>query len=258
MLQSNQPYVFWFDTTAGADLSTSAGLCVIRSGDTVVLPTASTDAAARRTRSYVLARGEISGRQCAVQDRGIAEVIVGEAVTAGQKAIVKASNGRVIPLDPATLVPGDHVLGEFVTTQATTAGRAYVDLDKGFVFEGTSNTRRGNVLAPAALAADRTLTVAEIIENSLIILDPGGAGRTLTTPTAALIVAAGLGVGDCIETVIENSADAAETLTWSAGTGVTIDTASPNLAQNKNALVRFVVTSATSGSEAVRAYVYVS
>ncbi len=258
MLESQAPYVSWFNTTAGEDLSAKAGYLGIRSGETVILHNdAATNAAARRSRAYVIQRGEISGLGVSLQYRGVATVVVGGSVTAGKYAVAK-TDGTLIELDVATLVPGDQVIGEFLTTQATSGGLAWVDLDKGFIFQGgAGNGRRGNVLS-ASLAATRDLTVAECLQYSLIRFDPDGAGRTVNLPAAADLVTAGLEAGDFIDFVLENTADAAETLTMGANTGTTIDTGSPNLAQNKNAFIRIVVTVSTSGSEAARAFVYVS
>lgn len=68
-----------------------------------------------------------------------------------------------------------------------------------------------------------TYTAAQLL-GGLILRDPAGAGRSDVTPTAALIIAAlpGYAVGDSFEFTIRNDADAAETITLTAGTGVTL------------------------------------
>lgn len=99
-----------------------------------------------------------------------------------------------------------------------------------------------------------TLTAAQLL-GGLILRDPNGAGRTDTTPTAALLVAAipGVQIGQFFEFTIRNDADAAETITVAAGTGGTAS-GTMTIAQNnmKRFLVRF--TAVVSGSEAYTLY----
>ena len=103
-------------------------------------------------------------------------------------------------------------------------------------------------------AAAVTYTAAQLLAG-LILRDPNGAGRSDVTPTAAAIVAAlqGARVGLSFEFTIRNDADAAETITVTAGSGVTLS-GTMTIAQNN--IKRFLVnvTNATSGSEAVKIY----
>jgi hypothetical protein len=71
-----------------------------------------------------------------------------------------------------------------------------------------------------------TYTASELL-GGLILRDPNGAGRSDVTPTAALLAAqmsqaCELKVGDSFEFIIRNDADAAETITLTAGTNVTL------------------------------------
>lgn len=95
-----------------------------------------------------------------------------------------------------------------------------------------------------ATAGARTYTAAEIL-GGLILRDPAGAGRSDVTPTAAQIVAA-LGpepqVGDSFEFTIRNTADLAETITVTAGSGVTLS-GTMTIAQNNSKRFLAVVTS---------------
>lgn len=104
-------------------------------------------------------------------------------------------------------------------------------------------------------AGNVTYTAAQFL-SGVIVRDPNGAGRTDTLPSAASLVAAipGCGVGDTISCKIVNGADAAETLTISAGTGGSYPAeqtaASQVIAQNNSKVVMVRFTNVTSGSEA--------
>jgi hypothetical protein len=110
------------------------------------------------------------------------------------------------------------------------------------------------VVTTDATAGARTYTAAELI-GGLILRDPAGGNRNDVTPTAALIVAgiAGAVVGSSFEFTIRNTADAAETLTITAGTDVTLS-GTMTVAQNNSKRFMAVVTNAASGSEAVTIY----
>lgn len=99
-----------------------------------------------------------------------------------------------------------------------------------------------------------TYTAAQLLLG-MILRDPNGANRTDVTPTAAEIVAAikRKKIGTTFRLVIRNTADAAETITMSGGTGVTIS-GTATIAQNntKEFLVR--LDAIASGSEAVTIY----
>src|SRR5690242_21789308 len=69
-----------------------------------------------------------------------------------------------------------------------------------------------------------TYTAAMLL-GGMILRDPNGAGRSDVTPTAAQILAALEGkaqIGQGFRFTIRNTADAAETITLTAGTGVTL------------------------------------
>jgi len=90
-----------------------------------------------------------------------------------------------------------------------------------------------------------TYTAAEFA-GGLILRDPNGAARTDITPTAALIDAQ-LGVpsvGASFVVTIRNTADAAETITMSGGTGVTVS-GTATIAQNNQKAFLCVKTAVT-------------
>ncbi len=107
-----------------------------------------------------------------------------------------------------------------------------------------------------ATVGNVTYTIAQLL-GGLIKRDPAGGARSDVTPTAALIVA---GIfecqnGDAVEFALTNTADAAETITVTAGTGVTLDPAGTfAVAQNQTGRYLAVVTDKGSGSEAVTVY----
>lgn len=244
--------VNWFDVTAGEDFTGAEGLAAIQSGSTVVLHDGAADNnAARQSRSYPVARGAESGRTVALQYQGIARVTAGGTVAADQLAVVNTV-GKYIALTPADLRPGDHVVGRFLTGGSADA-KVLLDLDAGFEFTGASTIVDGSTTTETLTGA-RTLTVAELVGGDLV-LDPGGSARTVTSPTAALLVAAGLGVGDRLTSWVKNDADAAETITFAGGAGVTIETTETQAAQNETAELIFIVRDAGSGTEAVDLYI---
>lgn len=99
-----------------------------------------------------------------------------------------------------------------------------------------------------------TYTAAELL-GGLILRDPAGGNRSDVSPTAALIVAAIAGaiVGSSFEFMIRNTADAAETITLTAGVGVTLS-GTMTIAQNNSKRFLAVCTNVTAESEAVTIY----
>lgn len=103
-------------------------------------------------------------------------------------------------------------------------------------------------------AAAVTYTSAQLL-GGLILRDTNGASRSDVLPTAALLVAAmeNPSVGNGFEFIIRNTADAAETITVTAGTGATVS-GTATIAQNNTKRFLVVVTNITSGAEAYTAY----
>jgi hypothetical protein len=116
-----------------------------------------------------------------------------------------------------------------------------------------------------ATASAVTFTITQLL-GGLILRDPAGSARADVTPTAAAIVAALPGVfANAVVTVsstssyqtsssfqfdLVNTADASETITLTAGTGVTVS-GTATVAQNDGKRFIVIVTNATQGSEAV-------
>lgn len=99
-----------------------------------------------------------------------------------------------------------------------------------------------------------TYSAAELV-GGMILRDPAGASREDVTPTAAAIVGALTGAiaTSSFEFTIRNTADAAETITLTAGSGVTLS-GTMTIAQNNSKRFLAVVTDAGSGTEAVTIY----
>lgn len=116
--------------------------------------------------------------------------------------------------------------------------------------------------APSAListAGNATYLSADILKG-IVKRDPNGAGRTDVLPTAALLVAAiaGCQVRDVVRCLFINCADAAETITMSAGAGGAFDTdqiaATRIIPQNTSREVVIRLTNVTPSSEAYVVY----
>jgi len=97
-----------------------------------------------------------------------------------------------------------------------------------------------------ATAGAHTYTAAELL-GGLILRDCAGGARSDPTDTAANIIAAitQAGVGNSFEFTIRNTSDAAETITVTAGTGVTLS-GTMTIAQNNSKRFVCVVTSSTT------------
>ena len=108
--------------------------------------------------------------------------------------------------------------------------------------------------ATDATAAAVTYSVTQVL-GGLILRDPAGAARADLLPTAAALLDAipDAEVGTSFEFTIRNTADAAETITVTTNTGLTLS-GTMTIAQNnsKRFLARF--TNVTEGSEAVTVY----
>jgi len=103
-------------------------------------------------------------------------------------------------------------------------------------------------------AGVRTYTAAELI-GGLILRDPSGANRSDVSPAAADIVAGYAGgiVGSSFEFAIRNDANAAETITLTAGAGVTLS-GTMTIAQSNSKRFLCRLDNVGSGTEAVTVY----
>lgn len=97
-----------------------------------------------------------------------------------------------------------------------------------------------------ATAGAATYTAAQLL-GGLILRDPAGGARSDVSPTAALIIAAIAqgAAGNQFRFTIRNTADAAETITLTAGTDATLS-GTMTIAQNNSKEFLCVVTAATT------------
>lgn len=137
-------------------------------------------------------------------------------------------------------------LGAAITGGGNNVGRALLDAN-GIVF---------TPLTPATVSTGAAVTysTAQIL-GGLILRDPAGAGRSDVTPTAAQLVAAcpGITSGVSMRVTIRNTADDAETITLTNGTGVTIS-GTATIAQNNSKTFIVYFSEVASGKEAVTFY----
>jgi hypothetical protein len=105
-----------------------------------------------------------------------------------------------------------------------------------------------------ATAAAVTYTAAQL-KGGLILRNTNGAARADLFPTAANIVAAlpSAFVGQTFEVTIRNTAAAAETITMTTNTGLTLS-GTMTIAQNNQKPFLVRLTNVTSGSEAATIY----
>lgn len=123
--------------------------------------------------------------------------------------------------------------GTLAVTGATTTARL---LAAGLVVRRLTTT-------DVATAGDATFAAAAVL-GGRITRDPAGSNRSDTLPTGTLLDAgdAALATGDSFTCVIDNTADAAETITLGMGAGLTNRGAAITIAQNVSAVLQLVKT----------------
>lgn len=142
-----------------------------------------------------------------------------------------------------------------MTPTETLVKRSIVNNDAGPTIQNQYATQ-------LTTASALTLTAAQIF-GGMILRDPNGANRTDTLPTAALIaahirnlcgqysVSVASPWNPSWEFMIENRADAAETITVAVGTGGTLSTGhTVTIAQSNSRRLQITMTSMVPGSEA--------
>jgi len=120
----------------------------------------------------------------------------------------------------------------------------------GPLFSGGAVFRKATVTTKTNASA-QTYTASEIL-GGLILRDPNGGARADKVPTAANLIAAipDPEVGDSFDFTIRNTADAAETITLTANTAMTMS-GTMTIAQNNSKTFRVVITGVTSPAATV-------
>jgi predicted RecA/RadA family phage recombinase len=209
---------------------------------------------------------------------GTAFVVATETVAAASGAIFTGVAAGVVAIDKLNTevwAEGDKIYWDNANTRVTNAPTAGCRLVGHAVAAAANPSTTGKVRlgevpalvsmasspAPAsyATAGAQTYTAADIL-GGIIVRDPNGASRSDVLPTAALLVAAlpGARVGDLVDCLIVNGADAAETITIGAGAGGAFDAnqtaASRVIGQNSQKSVVIRLTNVTPASEAYVVY----
>lgn len=131
------------------------------------------------------------------------------------------------------------------TTDATKVGSTKWNTDHKLSTTVTTLTTAGAI----------TYAAAELY-GGLILRDCNGAGRADLVPTAAALLAvmpATVAIGDTVEVEIRNTSDAAETITVTTNTGVTLS-GTMTITQNNTRRFKAVFTNVTASSEAYTLY----
>ena len=177
--------------------------------------------------------------------------------------IIYTRNSPVGDTDLGALPIGSWCLQYNITSNAISGYSMWVKTAAGeYGWEKNGSSISGKMLdvkAEVTTAGAATYTAAQIV-NGFIPRDCAGANRSDVTPTAAQLLAqartifGNIAVGSNFEFEITNISDAAETITVTAGSGVTLWPASQTIAQNTAAKFRAVFTNVTASSEAVTIY----
>ena len=167
----------------------------------------------------------------------------------GEDVYYNTSSKKLTATSVGNLHFGTLVAGP--TGDMSAAGPA-ADGDLGYAYHEPLGTSAGTAIGTRSEATQTTtasLTAAQVL-GGMINSAPAGA-VTLTTPTAALLVAGipGAAVGDSFDVTIENTSGGANTITLAGGTGCTFR-GGTSVAQDKSALLRFLLTNVGNGTEA--------
>lgn len=150
-----------------------------------------------------------------------------------------------------TTIGQEHINPRLVGTASSASGKSF-GFDANVGFGGVETVDSGG-------AAD--VLEAAWLHEAFINLDPGGGSITLTTDTAANMVADGapLETQTVRRVILRNAADAAETITIAGGAGVTVRRAEGSadlvIGQNEAAELTFVKVSGSAVELYVTPYV---
>lgn len=164
----------------------------------------------------------------------------------GRAVEAKASSSEEIG---SSSVPG------FLRIHTTTAAR-------NLIVDGACDSMMGArhvpYLAATAKTTGQTISAAELL-GGIITADASGGAVTLTTPTAAQLVAAidspYLRVGHSIVAYVME-VGGTNAIAFTMGSGITEANASAGVAANTGCVVVIVFTNVTSGSEAATWYLF--
>jgi len=192
------------------------------------------------------------------------ETLTGKTLTSPKVGTaICDTGGNEIIKTPAT----GSAVNEFTATNAAAGGSPQLSAtgDDTNISILLTPKGTGKVLAKARIAdfmaaatisaaSDQTYTAAQLL-GGLILRNCSGGARADLLPAAADLVAAipGCAVGTAFEFTLRNTSTAAETITVTVNTGVTIS-GTATVAQNNSKRWLIVVTNVTGAAEAYTAY----
>jgi len=193
--------------------------------------------------------------------------ILQNAPASGEAAVVRILGISKLQVN-ATLAIGTFVMPEYVSAADAGKGKTSAGAPaytRAVVVEGTDAeddlasvlmtatfpaindaVASSTVVTTDATEGARTYTAAELV-GGMILRDCAGGSRSDVAPTGTAIVAAIAGciIGSSFKFTIRNTSDAAETITLTTGTDVTLS-GTMTIAQNNSKRFLVVVTSVTS------------
>lgn len=195
--------------------------------------------------------------------RGIFSFIVTSGVTlaAGDKVYYDSAATTIQLVAPsAGYLIGTCIKGGTGNASGTVVANVDINVfEQNGDFSGLDISTTGLVLsgttATVITATDDVVLTAAQVVTKLLLIDTGGSDRLVTTPTAALLVAAigNAKVGSSFVLTVRNTADADEDITITGGTDVAIS-GTATVLQNATKDFIVVVENVTSGSEAITMY----
>ena len=192
----------------------------------------------------VLQNAPVAGEAACIRTLGVSKVAANAALDEG--TLIKPEFVSVSDCGSAADAAGDTHLACGVVIDASSADG---DLCSVQLFIGANAA--GPLVKKTTVTTDTTAdavtyTAAEIL-GGLIKRDPNGGDRADLFPTAATIIAAipNAQTGDSFEFVIQNDANASETITMTTNTGLTLS-GTMTIAQNNAKRFKAVVTAATT------------
>jgi len=191
----------------------------------------------------ILQNAPESGAAAVIRLDGISKLVVNAAVSVGDFVSPEYVSAADAGKGQAAGGNWKAARGEVVQGASAEDNLASVRLVGPFP-QGLGVLISQSSVATINTAGVATYTAAQLL-GGLILRDPAGGARADVTPTAALIIA-GLpqaGVGNSFEFTIRNTADAAEAITVTAGTGVT-PSGTMTIGQNNSKRFLCVVTAA--------------
>jgi len=225
---------------------------------------AAEDLSSDQFKFVVLASGKVRRPNSATE---IAEGILQNAPESGEAAQVRKIGISKLNVN-GVIAEGDFLKPEYVSAadagkgekagtnwqytraralEASSAEDDLISVDVIGPFVPSLGTQIGLITATTeATAGAHTYTAAELL-GGLILRDCAGGARSDPTDTAVNIIAAMVqaGVGNSFEFTIRNTSDAAETITVTAGEGVTLS-GTMTIAQNNSKRFLCVVTASTT------------